>query len=467
MKLWQKITFLNISIILSLGLLIGLFLLDVCTKFMRAELTNKGMSIAQNLSDRIADSILMEDLYKIYEALNEVQGKERDIEYIFLTDERGRVFAHTFKNGYPSDLLSWNPLNNRTQSSQLLETEKGFIRDIGLKIFEGMKSELHLGFKEERISALLNSMKNLIVLLTLIVIGIGAAVSFFLSKIITKPIYALVEFTKSLSAGEFGKKIEVLTKDEVGQLAKTFNKLSGELKDYKEKMAETYQQMLRMEKLAATGRLLAGLSHEIKNPLTSIKMLFQAFKGNTKPTPEDLEVILTEIRRIDNLLTKFLNFNREKLFSPAEIIEINTLIKEILDLATIKFKDQKVLLETKFKDNLKPVKGDRSLLGQVFFNLIINALEAMPNGGILGIVTDEDNNFITVQIKDTGGGISPDIENNIFDPFFTTKSGGTGLGLYIVQNVVTAHKGRVIFKSQNGRTAFTIFLPNIAVGDNE
>jgi len=458
MKLWQKITILNVGIIIFLGILIGLSLKDLVTKSMRTELTNKGISIVRNLSDRIADSILLDDLYKIQEAINEVREKEPDIEYIFLTGNARQVFAHTFTNGYPPDLLSWNPLTNPPLSIQLLETERGFVRDIGLKVFEGMEPELHLGFKEERILNFLKWIRNLIVILTLVVIGIGATLSFSLSKLITKPLYALVEFTKTLSAREFGKKITVGSKGEVEELAETFNKLSFELKIYKEKMEESYQQMLRTEKLTALGRLSAGLAHEIKNPLTSIKMLFQVFKGSAKPTPEDMEVILTEVKRMDDLLTKFLSFARGDSFNLKEI-DVNEMIRQAINLTTFKLREQDITLELNLSKSIPLIKADRSLLEQAMLNLLFNALEAMPTGGMLHLSTNLEDHSIAIRVKDTGEGIPAEIQGKVFDPFFTTKSRGTGLGLYIVHNIITAHDGMVTFKSKRGETIFTVNLP--------
>ena len=153
---------------------------------------------------------------------------------------------NTFQNGHPPDILRWNQLDiNKLLSIQLLDTEKGFIRDIGVRVFGGMNPELHIGIREERIRQTLSRIRNLIITLTIVVTMVGSVLSFSLSRLITRPLYKLMDFTHSLSRGEFGKKIESSSKDEIGDLAATFNNLSHELKLYRERMEESYKQMLQ------------------------------------------------------------------------------------------------------------------------------------------------------------------------------------------------------------------------------
>ena len=209
MKLWIKIALLNVFIVVSLGILIGFAMRDVVISSMRSELTRQGESIARNLSDRIADSVLLDDLYKTQEAIEDVLKTEHDIEYIFVTDKNGNLFTHTFQNGHPPDILRWNQLDiNKLLSIQLLDTEKGFIRDIGVRVFGGMNPELHIGIREERIRQTLSRIRNLIITLTIVVTMVGSVLSFSLSRLITRPLYKLMDFTHSLSRGEFGKKLK-------------------------------------------------------------------------------------------------------------------------------------------------------------------------------------------------------------------------------------------------------------------
>ncbi len=465
MKLWIKIALLNVFIVVGLGILIGLTIRGVVVGSMRTELTRQGESIARNLSDRIADFVLLNDLYQTQAAIDDVLKTEHDVGYIFVTDKDGNLFAHTFKNGYPPDILLWNPVltrglqptKNLLASIQLLDTEKGFIRDIGIKIFGGMNPEVHIGIREDRIDQALKGIRNLIIMLTIAVTMVGSVLSFSLSRLITKPLYTLMDFTHSLSRGEFGRKIDIRSKDEVGELSSTFNNLSCELDAYRKKMEESYKQMLRAEKLTALGRLSAGLAHEIRNPLTSIKVLFQAFKDNPALTKEDMKVVLSATEQMDDLLTRFLRFARSDEFNLSDVY-INSVIKQVINLAQFQIKNQSINVVLNLS-KLPPIKADRAMIQQALLNLVLNAIEAMHDGGTLTISSKMGNGSAVVSIGDTGSGIPEEIKDKIFDPFFTTKGDGTGLGLSIVYNIVSLHNGEISFESNGKGTTFTLRIP--------
>jgi signal transduction histidine kinase len=457
MRLWLKIVLLNVVIVISLGILVGLAVRGAVTDAMRAELSKEGESIAKNLSNRIADYILIDDVYKVEEAIEDVIRTEKDIEYIFVTNKDGYLFAHTFKNGHPPDILNWNPLSEKSLSLQLLDTEVGYIRDVGIRIFEGMRPELHIGIKEDRIEQTLKRIRNLIILLTIAVMLIGSVLSCFMSRLITRPLGRLVEFTHFLAKGDFGKKIDIKSNDEIGELSETFNILSSELAQYRKKTEESYKQMLRTEKLTALGRLSAGLAHELRNPLTSIRTLFQTFRGNPSLTKEDMEVVLSATDQMNDLLTKFLRFARSDEFSISDVY-LNSVIKQVINLTQFQLKEQSIEVKLMLS-KLPPIKADRAMIQQALLNLMINAIEAMPHGGKLTVSSYLENGHAIVSIADTGTGIPDEIRDRIFDPFFTTKPDGTGLGLSIVYNIVNLHEGDVTFESNGDGTIFKINIP--------
>ncbi len=132
-----------------------------------------------------------------------------------------------------------------------------------------------------------------------------------------------------------------------------------------------------------------------------------------------------------------------------------------MNLTAFKLRKQDITLEFNLSKSVPLIKADRSLLEQAMLNLVFNALEAMPTGGMLHLSTNLEDHSIAIRVKDTGEGIPVEIQGKVFDPFFTTKSRGTGLGLYIVHNIITAHDGMVTFKSKRGETIFTVNLPAI------
>ncbi len=458
MKLWQKIVALNMFLIISLGTIIGFTVKGLVITSLREELNRQGISLAKHLADRIADPVLLEDYYRTQEAINDFLRTEEDIEYVFVTGQTGRLFVHTFKDGPPTDILSWNPVINKLISIQLLDTEKGFIRDIGLKIFERMLPEVHVGLKETRITKTVRILNRVIGILTIIMTILGCSVSCFLSRRITKPLLELVNFAHSLSKGKFGLRTTVNSKDEVGALAVTFNQLSMELKTYKERMAESFKNMLRTEKLTALGRLSAGLAHELRNPLTSMKVLLQGFSSNpSELSYEDIKVILSEVNQMEEILSRFLKFARYDSFNLSEL-DINNVIKQVVYLTRYHLKNYKIKPILSLND-LPTIRGDKGMIEQALLNLVMNSIEAMPEGGKLIIKSMYEDRFVNVIVKDTGPGIPEGIRERIFDPFFTTKPDGTGLGLSIVYNIIKIHHGKIDFQSNSKGTNFIIQLP--------
>jgi len=458
MRLWVKLFLLNILLVLCMGTLVGLAIRDVIIGSLRDELSRQGVSIARNFADRITVSVLLEDRYDIEEAGRELMDTEKDIEYIFVTDQSGEILFHTFPNGYPTDLLTWNPVgSDKSPAIQLLATEHGLIRDIGIRFFPEMAPQLHLGLSETRLTRTLVRLRTMVIAIMVAVTTVGFVLSFVLSKHVTKHLAALAEFTHSLSRGAFGQQVEVHTRDEVGDLAATFNTLSQGLKASREKMEETYRQMLQAEKQTALGRLSAGLAHEIRNPLTSIKALFQALRNEPELRQEDIEMVLAAVNQMDDLVAKFLGFARSDSFHSNDIYA-NAILKQILQLVHFQLKNQQIELVLEL-EKLPPVKGDDDMIRQALLNLVMNAIEAMPFRGRLTLASRVADRQVEISVKDTGVGIPETIKDKIFDPFFTTKPEGTGLGLGIVYNIAQLHNGTVAFVSDNDGTTFTLRLP--------
>ncbi|MBL7048348.1 MAG: HAMP domain-containing protein [Nitrospira sp.] len=461
MKLRTKIALLTIAIAFSMWLITILSIRGVVIEAMRGELEKKAVSIARNLSDRVANSIILKDYFQTSTALDEVLSKEQDLEYIFVTDDAGRVFSHTFKEEAPEDVLTWNPLGSDHVRVQLLDTEKGYIRDVGVSVFKGAKSELHLGIREQSLQDTLHEMRYITFPVLILVLVFGVIASLIISRLTTKPLQQFVEFTKVLGRGDYGKKVEVPYGDEIGYLARNFNRLSMELKTASEKMAEayTYTHLLQAEKLSSIGQISAGLAHELKNPMTTLKMLFQSFKEQPDMTKEDAEVINNEINRIDTILTNFIGFVRQKEFQYTDT-DLAELVDRVLSVATYDIENRGVTVIRDMIDNLPHVNADRALLEQVFLNLILNAVQAMPGGGEIRISGKTDEHFVEIIIWDKGSGIATKLKSKIFDPFFTTKEQGTGLGLSIAYNIVKSHGGKLFFDSEAGKgTVFTVRLP--------
>lgn len=215
--------------------------------------------------------------------------------------------------------------------------------------------------------------------------------------------------------------------------------------------------MYMTEKISSMARLSAGLAHELRNPLTAIKILLNTVKDSSELTAKDKEVILTEISYMDGILSRFLNSAHSD--NPTiSMVNVNHVIEEAIALIEIQAKKQ--VVKIKFKPEPLPlVMVNQSMLEQALLNLFINAVEAMPQGGDLSIRAATNEGWLAIVIQDTGGGIASEVQENVFEPFVTTKPEGTGLGLFIVENIISSHHGKLSFANDGQGTTFTIKLP--------
>lgn len=461
MKIRTKIIILITLLVAATGLLITAFISGIVVNAVREATEDKDYAIAKDISGRISSLMPLQEPSQAVKPLAEIMNQEREIDYIFITDKSGKVFVHTFKGQLPRDILSWNPLYKMQRNIKFIDTENAYIKDIGVKISGNAVSELHIGIKGQWLKDILQRVRNTTALIVLFFVLISTGIAVFMSRLITEPLSRLVEFTKALAdKGQRGL-LEVKSNDEIGELAKNFNAILMKLKSATEKMEEayTYTHLLQAEKLSSIGQISAGLAHELKNPVTALKMLRQSFQDEDDITKEDFDVIYSEIEKIENILTEFLSFIKQKDLSITDV-NLNALIEHVLSLSAFDIQRYGIKVRTDMPDGILSIRADKALLEQVFLNLILNAIHAMPNGGELLISGRMNGSFAELRVADKGQGIPYNIKPKIFDPFFTTKKEGTGLGLSIVYNIVSAHGGKISFESHEGiGTVFIVKLP--------
>ena len=227
-------------------------------------------------------------------------------------------------------------------------------------------------------------------------------------------------------------------------------------------LAQAEEQLRHADRLSALGKLSAGIAHEVRTPLASIKGTAEIISDKFKPEDKEYEfakILIKEVDRLDTVVAEFLDFARAK---PPELklSNINDIIRSVLKLTEHEIARSKVSLKTRFEKNLPSILVDPEQMKQVFLNLIINAIQAMPNGGIIEIESSQNKSDIVCKFSDTGIGISEEQQEKLFTPFFTSKERGTGLGLAIVHGILEGHKGKIRFTTkENQGTIFTISLP--------
>ncbi len=216
------------------------------------------------------------------------------------------------------------------------------------------------------------------------------------------------------------------------------------------------------ERLAALGRVTAGVAHEVKNPLNSMRLWLEVLKTNMPVEPEPQQAVKmldSEIDRLDRAVKTFLNFTRPVELAREET-DLRELLEEAMDAARPSIAKAGLALKADLARDLPPVVVDRQLIHQVALNLLINASEFTPAGGSIGLKLKRKGEFAEISVEDTGRGISPEDQKKIFQLFFTTRAGGSGIGLANAFRFVQLHNGRIEFESKEGRgTIFRVDLP--------
>src|SRR5579864_698361 len=223
------------------------------------------------------------------------------------------------------------------------------------------------------------------------------------------------------------------------------------------------RQLQVSERLAALGRVTAGVAHEVKNPLNSMRLWLENLKENLPPgnevSTQAVRVLDSEIDRLDRVVKRFLDFTRP-VEMRVEEVSLAPLLIRILEVAQPQIDRAKLKVDLRLTDGVPPVRGDSELLRQAVLNLVLNAVQAMPDGGRLTVSLERRGDAAQVMVADTGKGIPPEHRNRVFQLFFTTRKGGSGLGLATTFRIVQLHNGSIDFVSEPGQgTAFRIELP--------
>jgi two-component system NtrC family sensor kinase len=299
------------------------------------------------------------------------------------------------------------------------------------------------------------------------------SISWFLARGVTRPVKRLVQASRRLALGDLDTRVELDSKDEMGQLGETFNMMAASVKESDRKLRETTQRkLMESEKLATIGRLAAGVAHEINNPLTAVMTfshLMLEDSGQDDPRREDLELVIHETTRCRDIVRKLLDFSRERK-PEKRFVGINSLIEQTLSILTTQAMFHDIKVVKKLAQDLPNTTVDPAQIQQVITNIIINAAEAMAEGGTLSVETRlvQDGKFIEMRFTDTGVGIDEEGIGKLFDPFYSTKEKGTGLGLSVTYGIVKSHEGRIGVESRVGEGAtITILLPVKAEVDVE
>ena len=276
---------------------------------------------------------------------------------------------------------------------------------------------------------------------------------------VTRPVRRLAESAGQVAAGNWNTTVEVTSHDEVGQLAQAFNRMTHEL-------VEQRQRLLQTERVAAWRELARRLAHELKNPLFPLQITVENMQRARESHPAEFDevfregsrTLLAELANLKQIIARFSDF--AKMPAPEmQPVNLNALAGETMKLFEAQFAQARVTARAELAPELPTVAADPEQVARALRNLVLNAIDAMPEGGALTVRTMPQGSGARLEISDSGKGLSQEECERLFTPYYTTKTHGTGLGLAIVQSVVSDHHGRVSVESQPGKgTTFRIDL---------
>jgi nitrogen fixation/metabolism regulation signal transduction histidine kinase len=303
------------------------------------------------------------------------------------------------------------------------------------------------------------SMLRTAVIVAVTGILMAIVLSWWATARITRPVRRLAESAGRVAAGNWGATVEIATTDEIGQLARAFNRMTHELVEQRERLVQA-------ERVAAWRELARRLAHELKNPLFPLQITVENMQRARAGYPEQFDevfregtsTLLAELSNLKQIIGRFSDFAR----MPApemQPVNFNQLVTESMRLFEAQLAKAGIRAAAQLDPALRPVAADAEQMTRVLRNLILNAVDAMPEGGALTVRTMALGAGVRLEVSDTGQGLTPEECQRLFTPYYTSKTHGTGLGLAIVQSVVSDHKGRIAVESEKGKgTTFRIDL---------
>ena len=399
--------------------------------FLSSLVLPEGMRVLlyRNLEARFSPAELVggqaEDLPRVQPLIEEVQQRKREIGRTLGSGSSAETFHALPLMGYQDDLLG--VLLIASSRRELVELES-VLRRTGMGVAAAG-------------------------------ILLGIALSWWATARVTRPVRRLAESAARVATGDWGANVESSSADEIGQLARAFNRMTRELVAQRERVVQA-------ERVAAWRELARRLAHELKNPLFPLQITVENMQRARERHPEQFDevfregaaTLLAELANLKQIVARFSDF--AKMPAPQmQPVSFNELVSETLKLFEPQLDQARVWANAALDPRLGPVQADPEQMIRVLRNLILNAIDAMPEGGTLTVRTSALEGGVRLEVSDTGQGLTPEECSRLFTPYYTTKTHGTGLGLAIVQSVVSDHHGRILVESAPGKgTTFRIEL---------
>ena len=411
--------------------------------------------------------------------ISEILARNPDfVRYVIVTDMDGRVthassrdlLGHRFDRPLGIESIGSSPefgIREDRSGERLLEVRTALE---GTNAFLGT---LAVGFSLDPIEQSVAAVARYAALVALVLMLFNSALTALYVETLIRPILTLNETMKRAGLGDLSVRATASSGDEVGELSEVFNRMMDELEAASEREKVQRSQLAHTEKMAAVGTLAAGVAHEVNNPLAGITACLENLRAH--PDDDDmrrryLDLIGDGLKRIERTVTNLLDFSRQREIRP-EPTSLNHNLRHVVELVGYQLRRANVEVVLDLDADHAVVMADHFQMEQLFLNLVLNAIDAMPEGGTITLRTRVREGDVVVEVQDTGTGIAEEIRERIFDPFFTTREigEGTGLGLAVSDSIVRAHGGAIEIDSEIGggttfRVRFTAMPAGTAVG---
>ena len=422
----------------------------------------------------VAAPLYRMDVYTLGAIVREAKALP-DVEYAYIFDDMGRIVGdyHSDNRQYLATLSDELSQKIIKSTKVLIDIDyKKEILDISKPVILGHQKlgGMRLGFN---LNPMLSDMRSLTIrslVLSAAIFLLGAGIIFGIATRMGKPIEQLTLAAKRIEEGDLQYRVSIHRDDEIGSLATAFDQMAERLLQREKELKDSQAILRRTDRLSSLGLLTAGLAHEIRNPLVAIRTFTQLLPERY----EDAEfregfqgLALKEVDRICGLINDLLSFARPSKPNVAPE-NINDVVDNIARILETQAKERGMAISREFSDSLPKVWIDREQMKQVFMNLILNAIQAMRDGGSIILSTrlsaknetELTREYVQVEVRDNGVGIPPEDLEQIFDPFFTSKDEGSGLGLAVSHQIVQEHGGFVTVNSTVGKgTSFFVHVP--------
>jgi signal transduction histidine kinase len=447
------------------------------TAVLKKRAAEHGIAVARAVAQLSENRLMYYDLVALQQNM-EYAAEDEDVLFAIIFNRNARTLAanEEAREIFPPELFEMGAEMGKLERGKVLKGEVTFdtndgrtmdVLEVVAPVFveEELWGAVKLGLSLSNVNAEIRRIRIGLISLGFLGLTFGALGSVFLANRISRPLEKLVEGTIRVARGDLSHRIDVASGDEIGELASNFNRMTTEILDDRQKLEEASRKLMEAEKLATIGRLATALAHEIRNPLTAVKLNIQKIAhhpalGSTEL--EQLGIAESGIQQVEKLVKDILSYARAPKLTKSRF-QLESLLEEALRFVEEPVEEKQIRVTTSFGE-LSPLLVDGDQLRQTFLNILLNATEAVGHGGKITVETrlrrTSEGAAAEVSITDDGVGIEESDRGSIFDAFFTTKSLGTGLGLTNARKVVELHRGTIEVASEVGRgTRVTILLP--------